>query len=242
MKLTLPFRKAILFFALTSFLVLNTSAQCTESASSFGNNTSTQSYNISGDVSVVLNANGTSVNLDFGSNFSTASGPDVRAYLIKSEGKTNDELKGLNPTTVDNISFGLVGFSGVQSYTANIPNGADITKYDTVFFYCLQYTAFWDYGKYTPFTANSCSILNVEKTSLTNFSFYPNPAKNSIQFTNVDMAKTEIRIFDVLGKQVYHQPKEKGTNKLDLSNLNTGIYLLSVIKGDKKTTRKLVIE
>lgn len=232
--------KTLLLTAFLSFSFFQINGQCTESATNFGNNTATQSYNISGDVSVVLNTNNT-VTINFANNFSTASGPDVRMYLIKSEGKSISELKSLNPENLDNISFGLIGFSGTQSYTASIANGVGISEYDTVFFYCLQFTAFWDVGSFTPFTSNNCSVLNIDTFKVDRISFYPNPAKNKIQFSNIDGVSAEIRIFNVLGKQVFHQSKI--TEKtIDISSFNKGVYLVKINIDGKSKTQKLVIQ
>ena len=68
-------------------------SQCTTNATNFGNSTDVD-YEVFGDVSVTLNTNNT-VSLDLGSNFITAAGPDVRAYLVNSNGLTDSELKTL---------------------------------------------------------------------------------------------------------------------------------------------------
>ncbi|QTE22117.1 DM13 domain-containing protein [Polaribacter cellanae] len=226
-----------LFFSL---IFSQVNGQCSKNATNFGNNTSTNSYNISGDVSVTLNSNNT-VAINFGSNFSTASGPDVRLYLIKSEGKSISELKSINPENVQNISFGLIGFSGAQSFTKIIPNGVDISEYDTVFFFCLQFTAFWDLGKITPFSSANCSVLSAESTILNKVKIYPNPAKKEIQIGNIEANSAEIRIFNVLGKKVFYQQKNTGKT-LDISFLQSGIYMVKVSVENASKTQKLVIQ
>ena len=232
--------KTLLLTAFLSFTFLQINAQCSENASNFGNNTSTPSYNVSGDISVTLNTNNTII-INFASNYSTASGPDVRLYLIKSEGKSIAELKSLNPENVENISFGLVGFSGAQNYTQSIPNGVDISEYDTVFFFCLQFTAFWDVGTFTPFSSTNCSVLSTVALPVDKIEFYPNPAKDKIQISNIGGVSAEIRIFNALGKQVLHQPKiTKKT--IDISSFHKGIYIVKISVDGKSKTKKLVIQ
>lgn len=248
--------KTLLLSVYLSFSFLQINAQCTEAASNFGNNTSTPSYNVQGDISVTLNTNNT-VTINFANNYKTASGPDVRVYLIKSKGKTIEQLKSINrngsndlvykdPITqnensVENIKFGLVGFSGAQSYTETLPSNIDISEYDTVFFFCLQFSAFWDASPFTPFTSNNCSVLDVTDFSIDDLNIYPNPAKDKIQFTNFNASSAEVRIFNILGKQVFHQPKL--TEKtIDVSQFNKGIYLLKVTVDGKSRTQKLVIQ
>lgn len=231
--------KTTLLSLIFAIFTLQSNAQCSENVTNFGNNTSVPSYNISGDVIVSLNTNNT-VSIIFANNFSTASGPDVRLYLVKSNGKSINELKSQNPNNLENISFGLIDFSGEQSFTQNIPNNVDISEYDTVFFYCLQFNAFWDIGLYTPFSSTNCSVLNVDTFAVNKVSIYPNPAKNQIQVSNIDGNSTEIRIFNVLGKQVFHQSKT--TEKtIDISSLNKGIYLVKIDIDGKSKTQKLVV-
>ena len=69
---------------------------------------------------------------------------------------------------------------------------------------------------------------------------YPNPAKNEIHISNIDAVSTEIRIFNVLGKQVFYQPKltEKTIN---ISSYNKGIYIVKLNVDGKTKTQKLVI-
>ena len=241
--------KTLLLTAFFSFAVFQINGQCTENVSNFGNNTSNNSYNVSGDVKVILNTNNT-ITLGLGSNFMTAAGPDVRAFLVKSEGKSISDLKSLNPNNLDNIAFGLISCSGcnpvipsngAQTLTVAIPDGKDITEFDTVFFYCLQFTALWDVGNFTPFSSSNCAVLDVDTFKVDVISVYPNPAKNQIQFSNIDAVSAEIRIFNVLGKQVFHQSKI--THKtIDISSFNKGIYLVKIDVDGKTKTQKLVIQ
>lgn len=231
--------KTTLLTLLFAFSLIQLNAQCSENGTNFGNNSATASYNITGDVAITLNTNNT-VTLNLGSNFSTASGPDVRAYFVNSEGKTNAEIRNSLITNLDNFQFGIINPSGAQTFTTAIPAGKDITKFDTIFFYCLQFNAFWDFGSITPFNSDSCSVLSVEDTFLSKISFYPNPTKDKIHFSNPTAVSAEIRIFTILGKQVFHQSKI--TEKtIDVSSFNKGIYIVKTTVDEKSKTQKLVI-
>lgn len=232
--------KTLLLFAFLSFTFFQINAQCSENASNFGNNSDVPSYNISGDVNVVLNSNNT-VSVNFANNFRTAFGPDVRLYLIKSEGRTEQQLQSLNPTRIENISFGLIGFSGAQSFTEAIPNNIDIKAYDTVFFYCLRFTEFWDYGIYTPFSSANCNVLSTESITEKNISIYPNPTTDKIFISNLEGNNTQIRIFNVLGK-IVHQQKNNTKNGISVSQFPKGIYMLQIAVDNRTFSKKLVIE
>jgi len=239
---------SISFLIIFSILIVsNTYGQCIETVTSFGNNTSIPDYNITGDVSVTLNTDNT-ISLNLGSNFETIQGPDVRAYLIKSNGLANNEFLGLNtpnPTLklsdFSPIAFGITSASGEQSYTVDIPLNTVIQDYDKVLFYCLQYSQFWDAGSFSSFTQDSCSILSIEDSIIESFSIYPNPANNIITITSQHNEKAQIQIHDVLGKKVFEQ-QTKLNEDLNISNLKSGIYILSVSIDNKTTSKKLIIK
>ena len=83
--------------------------------------------------------------------------------------------------------------------------------------------------------------LNVE------FSVYPNPAKNNLtlDFYSDNYEKTTFTLNDILGKRIqdYTFITTKGNNKvkLDLNNLNDGVYLINFKNNDIKSTQKLII-
>jgi uncharacterized repeat protein (TIGR01451 family) len=71
---------------------------------------------------------------------------------------------------------------------------------------------------------------------------YPNPAGQniSIQYKGKD---TVFRIFNVLGKEVKSSGIVSGTTEIDLSELNSGIYFVSIVDGNRIiTTKKFVVQ
>jgi uncharacterized repeat protein (TIGR03803 family) len=73
---------------------------------------------------------------------------------------------------------------------------------------------------------------------------YPNPAKDEInlkinQFNN--LAKYTIEITNIIGESVYRQIVQSSTCQIDVSDLNTGIYFLSIENEEKKMTQKITI-
>lgn len=226
-------------------------AQCVENGRDFGNNT-VSSYRVSGDVTVTLNTDNT-ISLDLGSNFNTANGPDVRAYLINSRGMTNRQLQNTRISNLTNIPFGIVGCSGCspriessgeKSFTVAIPNGQDIKDYDKIFFYCLQFNAFWDFGSITPFESTNCSVLSIKDNKLeSSFKTYPNPAQNQLTFENNKQLPVTLSVFNVLGREVI-RINETTVSKLDInvSNLKSGVYLLRTVSEGTFTTTRFIKE
>jgi hypothetical protein len=232
------------FLLLLSLSLLSQVAisQCTASATNFGNNTSVPSYNISGDVTVKLNANNT-ITLDLASNFMTSSGPDVRAYLVNSNGASDTTLKNSLIANLDHIEFGITSESGSQSYTVGIPNGKNIADYDKVFFYCLQFNAFWDLGSFQPFTSDNCNLLLsvADNNTQPSFKIFPNPTNNYVTIENSKQLPITVSVFNMLGKRVLQNKTSNKTNiTLNISLLNTGVYLLKTTSdGTSNLTRIL---
>jgi hypothetical protein len=85
-------------------------------------------------------------------------------------------------------------------------------------------------------------VLPVAKQEITNFNTYPNPVTNGEFFINsASNAAKDVQIYNMLGKQVYAK-NVIANERVNVTNLNTGIYILKVIEEGKTATRKLVIK
>ncbi len=104
-------------------------------------------------------------------------------------------------------------------------------------------------------TINSASIsictqnytLVNPDTDVTDFVMYPNPNKGdfTVKFTSKSTNKITVIVHDILGRKIYDKEFENNGNfneniKLP-SPIQGGIYLLSVVDGDKKAVKKLVV-
>lgn len=87
------------------------------------------------------------------------------------------------------------------------------------------------------------STASLEDSFLSSLKIMPNPIITNFKIDglNGDVNEYEIQIFDILGKKVYYQSK-LSSNAVDISNLEKGIYLLRVSKGNQQKTIKLVKE
>ncbi len=83
--------------------------------------------------------------------------------------------------------------------------------------------------------------LRIERNAINGFSLYPNPVTDGVLTINtLNNADKKIQIFDILGKQVL-STNLKG-RELNVSKLNSGIYILKILEEGKMATRKLVIK
>jgi hypothetical protein len=92
------------------------------------------------------------------------------------------------------------------------------------------------------------SFEEVTPTTLSNadfvsdaFKLYPNPSKSG--FVNITSTGSETilaTVFDILGKQVINAAVSN--ERLDVSTLNTGVYIVKMTQGAATTTKKLIIQ
>jgi len=229
------------------FFIQEGTSQCAEDVMDFGNNTAIPAYNITGDVMVTLNADGETITLDLASNFETAPGPDIRVFLVNSEGLSDTELANTLIADLEYFHFGLVGSdavnqNGEKSFTVDIPAGVNISDFDTVFFYCQAFDQFWDFGKYISFTEATCSVLSVQNETLAGLTISPNPAVTQTTISNPNNIPLEIQIFNVAGnliKQVNISATET-SKTIDVSSLQSGIYFLEIMAEGKRKVQRLL--
>ena len=72
-----------------------------------------------------------------------------------------------------------------------------------------------------------------------NFNVYPNPVKNTFNISAGVMVD-QVSIFDLTGRQVLRATPKAESFSLDVSDLNKGMYLVSVKAGEQELTTKLV--
>ena len=86
------------------------------------------------------------------------------------------------------------------------------------------------------FTLSSSSFNAIEGLTM-----YPNPLKgNTLYLTSTANADMSVQIFDVLGKEVVNS--NVINNTVNVSSLNSGVYIVKVTEEGKTATRKLVIQ
>ena len=84
------------------------------------------------------------------------------------------------------------------------------------------------------------AVLSNNDFETREFSIYPNPTNTgSVNITSVNATPIAVTVFDILGKQVKNATISN--NRLDVSNLKSGIYLLRLTQDGATSTKKLVI-
>lgn len=94
------------------------------------------------------------------------------------------------------------------------------------------------------------AVVGVKELSdiISKFELYPNPARNMVNM-NIELENSDIvslQIMDITGKQVrsidYGQLNGVYILPIDLSDLDSGMYMLNLLIGNQMITRKLMVE
>ena len=79
------------------------------------------------------------------------------------------------------------------------------------------------------------------------FGFYPNPAKNEIEvlYENSQNANVNVAIYTITGQKVLEKELQNNgfyNQKLDVSQLSQGNYLIRFQSGNQTSTKKLILK
>ncbi|MCG0016112.1 T9SS type A sorting domain-containing protein [Winogradskyella immobilis] len=85
------------------------------------------------------------------------------------------------------------------------------------------------------------NTLSTQDLTLLGLSIYPNPADDFITVESNNIEISSINIYDVLGKNVLSQ-KELTNNRVDVSDLNEGVYFMKIDAGNTSATQKIIIK
>jgi hypothetical protein len=89
-------------------------------------------------------------------------------------------------------------------------------------------------------TNPSTSTASTNEFNLVDVKLYPNPTnKGFVNITSTNSDVMNVKVFDILGKQVKNETLTN--NSLNVSDLNTGVYILKITQNNTTTTKKLVI-
>jgi len=100
-----------------------------------------------------------------------------------------------------------------------------------------------EFGGAPQVTARSLTdvTLTVDSFEASDFNVYPNPTSTGIvNITSRTNDVISITVFDILGKQVINEILSH--NSLNVSRLNTGIYIMNISQNGNLITKKLVIK
>lgn len=95
----------------------------------------------------------------------------------------------------------------------------------------------------------NCAASRVVATTNTNtkaeldFEMFPNPARTTVSIVTQNIeSEAQVFVTDIFGKSIKIQTVGIGKNYLDVSQLSSGTYFISIVTKDTKKTKKLLVE
>jgi hypothetical protein len=107
-----------------------------------------------------------------------------------------------------------------------------------------------DTGSIGNWSIEICALtatLNTPENTLTDFTIFPNPNNGNftLQFSNAATSDIDVTVFDMRGRKIFENTynNEGAFNEnIQLSNAQTGIYLVSVTDGVNKIVKRIAVE
>ena len=107
-----------------------------------------------------------------------------------------------------------------------------------------------DTGNVASYTLTVCSqtvTLDSESFGLENFTLYPNPNNGSfnIQFNSNTGNEIKVNVHDIRGREIFNKSFDNNglfNENLQLNNVQSGIYLVTVQDGARKEIKKIVVQ
>jgi len=106
-----------------------------------------------------------------------------------------------------------------------------------------------DGGSINNWSLNLCKSqvpLNINDNSIQNLMIYPNPSNGNftVQFTSTSSDKIKIDVIDIRGRHIFTKDYENEAyfnQNINLSNVETGVYFISLTDGSNKAVRRIII-
>ncbi|MFD2915601.1 T9SS type A sorting domain-containing protein [Psychroserpens luteus] len=83
--------------------------------------------------------------------------------------------------------------------------------------------------------------LSIEDDISNQFTLYPNPTSNILNLESVRPI-TRVKVFDILGKEVLSSESNMTNEKVNISKLNSGLYVVFVEIDDRTTVHRIIKE
>jgi len=145
----------------------------------------------------------------------------------------NAGLRALDISDIDNQNISEVGFFDTIPGTNSAGFGGSWNVYP--FFASGNIVISGDEG----FFLVHNPILGIEDVAQGDFAMYPNPANNQLTISSKDEAISNVEIYNVLGQAIVNKTFSNNFSEtLDISNLNSGLYLVKI---NMSTTKKLIV-
>ncbi|MGB0185788.1 MAG: T9SS type A sorting domain-containing protein, partial [Flavobacteriaceae bacterium] len=205
------------------------------------------------EYSIKLSSNGNSAWTNTYNFPSNASIPNEEVYVVANGGTSvctnvldnlNNAITGFNGNDALGLFkndvlidiLGTLGDATVYAENITLVRNATITSGSTVY----------NANEWTSYPQNTCTnlgshtqtlgVINVEPQHI---KIYPNPVKGALLFIDVQQSTT-VECYNLTGQRILKTTVSPQNNAIDISQLNSGVYLLQLQNKQGTTTRKIV--
>ncbi len=137
-------------------------------------------------------------------------------------------------------TYGIGGESG--SSLIKVKNSTFYTSYGTLTFsHNLTHSRIknWMFYAFENIIHDDLVLQN-DDISIDQFEIYPNPTNNYLNIRHPSILKSNLAIYDVLGKEILNIRDFDFQNILDLTTLVNGVYFLNIVSGDEVFCQKII--
>ncbi len=92
------------------------------------------------------------------------------------------------------------------------------------------------------FNAENATVLSIGENSINGISIYPNPASTNLKIDFADEAASRIVINDILGREIYNIQNAQSQVDIDVSKLNSGMYVIRLVSESYNISKKIIVE
>lgn len=184
---------------------------------------------------------------------SQRSNTGVRTYVVRSsaDGYVANLPASISPANANliaqpgDIFFFNADNNSSQTGSTITLSGVDFTGLTSpITFRFYAYNAEASTGNFSiddVVVSGNINTLSAADNNIEGLKMYPNPVSgNTLFLTSRNNLNMSVQIFDLLGKEVLKS--EVTNNSVNVSTLNSGVYVVKITEEGKTATRKLVIE
>lgn len=85
------------------------------------------------------------------------------------------------------------------------------------------------------------NVLSTNEVNISDFKVYPNPAKDEFRIESNNVNITSVSLYNLLGKKVYSN-NNWNNELINVSNINSGVYILNIRADNRSLNKKVIIE
>ncbi len=131
------------------------------------------------------------------------------------------DLGSLPPASLDDFGGGFISINNVGIYRMG--------PYSTDFPVLIQVTGDATHGcSYMLQSSIDCDLLNTDYVAFKGFKYFPNPVKNILEL-NAQNEISTVAVYNTIGKEVLTIRPENFEAKVDMSDMQSGIYFIKVM-------------